>query len=153
MTATSRGLIVRPPWLGRIVLHGKTWEIRGGNTKVRGRIALVWRGLALGEVDVVGSFPLTRALFDAHPELHHVPDWAWVAARYANPHVWLLANPRQVTHPVARKPGQVTWVKIEPLPPPPPPDAHDMMVEYHDLQQAEEEREQNAIEDAWYNQH
>ena len=46
-------------------------------------------------------------------------------------------------------PEQVT-VKIEPLP---PPDAHDMMVEYHDLQQAEEEREQNAIEDAWYNQH
>ena len=23
MAATSRGLIVRPPWLGRIVLHGK----------------------------------------------------------------------------------------------------------------------------------
>ena len=64
-----------------------------------------------------------------------------------------MANPRQVTHPVARKPGQVTWVKIEPLPPPPPPDAHDMMVQYHDLQQAEEERQQNAIEDAWYNQH
>jgi len=46
-------------------------------------------------------------------------------------------------------PEQVT-VKIEPLP---PPDAHDSMVESHDLQQAEEEREQNAIEDAWYNQH
>jgi hypothetical protein len=46
-------------------------------------------------------------------------------------------------------PEQVT-VKIEPLP---PPDAHGMMVQYHDLQQAEEEREQNAIEDAWYNQH
>ena len=46
----------------------------------------------------------------------------------------------------------MTWVKIEPLPPP-PPDAHDSMVESHDLQQAEEEREQNAIEDAWYNQH
>jgi len=44
-------------------------------------------------------------------------------------------------------PEQVT-VKIEPLP---PPDAHDSMVEYHDLQQAEEQREQNAIEDAWYN--
>jgi hypothetical protein len=41
-------------------------------------------------------------------------------------------------------------VKIKPLP---PPDAHDSMVEYHDLQQAEDEREQNAIEDAWYNQH
>ena len=114
MAATSRGLIVRPPWLGRIVLHGKTWEIRGGNTKVRGRIALVWQGLALGEVDVVGSFPLTRALFDAHPELHHVPDWGWVAGRYANPHVWLLANPQQAmpAREVVRKPGQVTWVKL-----------------------------------------
>ena len=113
-TTTSCGLIVRPPWLARILRHGKTWEIRGGNTKTRGRIALVWQRQVLGEVDVVGSFPLTRAPFDAHPELHHVPDWAWVAGRYANPHVWLLANPRQAhpARPVARKPGQVTWVKI-----------------------------------------
>ena len=114
-TRTSRGLIVRPPWLTRILQGGKTWEIRGGDTKTRGRIALVWQALALGEVDVVGSFPLTRALFDAHPELHHVPDWAWVADRYATPHVWLLANPRQVhpPRPVVRKPGQVIWVKMD----------------------------------------
>jgi len=113
-STATRGLVVRPHWLNCILQHGKTWEIRGGNTKTRGRIALVYKKQALGEVDVVGSFPLTKELFDAHPELHHVPDWGWVAGRYANPHVWLLANPQQAmpAREVVRKPGQVTWVKL-----------------------------------------
>ena len=101
-------------WLTRILLHGKTWEIRSRNTKTRGRIALVFKKQALGEVDVVDSFPLTEELFHANMGLHQVPGWEWVTKRYTRPHVWVLANPQQ-TEParqVVRTPGQVTWVKI-----------------------------------------
>ena len=101
-------------WLNRILHDAKTWEIRSRNTKTRGRIALVFKKRALGEVDVVDSFPLTQELFHANMGLHQVPGWEWVTERYTRPHVWVLANPQQ-TEParqVVRTPGQVTWVKI-----------------------------------------
>ena len=57
-----RGLLIRSPWIERILKGERTWEIRGANTHIRGAIALIRSGSGLvvgvGDlVDVIG--PLT----------------------------------------------------------------------------------------------
>ena len=55
-----------PSWAYLILHNKKPWEIRGTNTKIRGRIGIIAKssGKIYGEVTLVNSFPLTRELFN-----------------------------------------------------------------------------------------
>jgi hypothetical protein len=50
-----RGLLIRSPWIEEILRGRKTWEIRGSNTNIRGRIGLIrsGSGLVVGTCDLV----------------------------------------------------------------------------------------------------
>ena len=39
-----KALLIKTPWIDKILDGKKTWEIRGSATKIRGRIALVQSG-------------------------------------------------------------------------------------------------------------
>jgi len=59
--AVSKALVVRPPWIEKILRRQKTWELRSRRTKARGPIGLIESrsGMVVGicdVVDVVGRF-------------------------------------------------------------------------------------------------
>jgi hypothetical protein len=68
-----RGLLIKEPWIGKILKGLKKWEIRGSKTNIRGTIALIrsGSGLIVGTcdlVDVKGPLILAemRKNFDKH---------------------------------------------------------------------------------------
>ncbi len=113
-----RGLIIRSPWIEKILAGKKTWEIRGSRTKIRGRIALIraGSGLILGTcdlVDVVGPLSLKELKANASkigsrpidlPGLRYKTTYAWVLGRSTQ-----LKRPKPYEHPS----GAVIWVKLE----------------------------------------
>jgi hypothetical protein len=54
-----KGLIIKSPWIDKILAGEKTWEIRGSNTKIRGKISLIksGSGMILGKADLVDCVP------------------------------------------------------------------------------------------------
>ena len=108
------GLILHHEWCQMILDDGKTWEIRGQNSTIRGRIALIVKDRSYGEVSLVDSMPLDQQAFDANREKHKVASWTWVTDHYKTPHVWILQDVKRYTPPreVTRYPGQVVWVRI-----------------------------------------
>ena len=50
-----RGILIKPPWIEKILSGQKTWEIRGSRTKVRGTIGLIKSksGMVVGVADLV----------------------------------------------------------------------------------------------------
>ena len=58
----KKALILKEPFISYIFEKRKTWEIRGNNTRIRGRIGLIGSGtgMILGECEIINSFgPLT----------------------------------------------------------------------------------------------
>ena len=107
-------LLMQQHWLDRLLHYGKTWEIRGRDTKVRGKIYLARKELIYGETRVVDSFAVTMAelMAPAARMRHHITDLRIVT--YKTPHVWKFAETRIYAHPVTftRKPGQVVWCRV-----------------------------------------
>ena len=113
-----RGLIIRSPWIEKILSGQKTWEIRGSRTAVRGRIALIRSGSGqiVGScelVDVVG--PLTLADFQQNRRRHRVP--AAGHARklpYKNTYAWVLRGAKPLKRPktYGHLRGAVIWVRL-----------------------------------------
>jgi len=115
-----KGLMIRSPWIEKILEGEKTWEVRGSNTKTRGTIALIrsGSGLVVGTcklVDVVG--PLSPSEFKRNTPRHHVK----VRNRgnhlpYKKTYAWVLSDaislkkPRPYKHPR----GAAIWVKLSP---------------------------------------
>lgn len=121
----ERALIIKKHWLDLILSGKKTWEIRGNNTKIRGRIGLVesGSGLVVGECDLTSSFYLrsTRLNPIFHKEgfkgltiLHgiNVEDWD-ATVKYKNPHAWVLENAKRHKSPCpyVHPKGAVIWVR------------------------------------------
>ena len=52
----ERALIIRQPWIGKILDGSKTWEMRGRPTSIRGRIGLIEQGsgMIVGEATLSG---------------------------------------------------------------------------------------------------
>ena len=112
----TRGLILRPVWLDRILAGTKTWEIRGTNTAIRGPIGLIasGSGTIIGLVDLIGTEFLTPAAYLAGFPHHAIPcrpdqplpylyTWAWHVAR-----PWRFPTPIPYHHPQ----GAVRWVRL-----------------------------------------
>ena len=109
-----KGLIIKSPWIELILQGRKTWEIRGSNTSIRGRIALIksGSGLVYGTVDLIDSKPLSLDEYQQATAYHHIQDCS--VAPYNRIHAWVLANPGKWAEPVPyRHPqGAVIWVNI-----------------------------------------
>jgi hypothetical protein len=114
------GLLIRAPWIDKILDGSKTWEIRGSHTYKTGRIALIesGTGTVVGVAELVGAVgPLSlkelsqnrsKAGFDSHEPLFRLP--------YKRTFAWVLRNPRRLRQvvPYNHPSGAVIWVNLKP---------------------------------------
>lgn len=88
------GLIIREPWISKILAGRKVWEIRSRPTNIRGRVKLIrgGSGLVVGTVEVIDCIQLTKRKCFA----------------------WVLRNPVRFIRPQRyRHPnGAVIWVNL-----------------------------------------
>lgn len=115
----TRGLIIRPEPLDKILSGSKTWEMRGRNINIRGPIALIGKGskAIYGVAHVVDSIgPLTRTEMINNQSKHRItpermdhPDVA--NYRYA----WVLSNVRRLEKPIpyVHNGGAVQFVSLD----------------------------------------
>lgn len=110
----SRGLIIRQPWIGKILSGEKLWEMRSTATDICERIALIEQGTSLivGECWITGSVgPLeTEHAMRVTEHLHCVEDYA-LLKKWKYP--WLLSEVKRYEEPIPyiHPRGAVIWVK------------------------------------------
>ena len=110
-----RGLVVKQPWLELILVGKKIWEIRGSNTTIREKIALIQSGTGkiYGTANLVDCIKLTRKEFELARDRHCVPKE--VSLPYKNIYAWVLEDavcldtPKEYKHPQ----GAVIWVALK----------------------------------------
>lgn len=118
-TMPTKGLIIKSPYIDRILAGTKVWEMRSSATRVRGSIALIKKGSGqvVGVANLVGvKGPLTKQdklkTIDKHQisvdrlETGETDKWdtAWVLEN-AQP----LKTPVHYQHPS----GAVIWVNLD----------------------------------------
>src|SRR6266576_1472767 len=98
------GLLIRVPWIDKILDGSKIWEIPGSHTSKLGRIGLIESGtgtvVGIAElVGVVGPLSLKelssnwrKAGFDRNEHLLRLP--------YKQTFAWVLHNPKRLQQPV-----------------------------------------------------
>jgi predicted transcriptional regulator len=112
-----RGLIIRSPYVEWILDGKKTWEIRGSNSHVRGKIALIrsGSGLVVGTcnlVDVMGPLSLLELKQNAAKLGKKRSEIS--ATSYEKTYAWVLSNAKRLKHPrrYKHRPGAIIWVKL-----------------------------------------
>ena len=87
-----RGLVIQREFLDLIFAKKKDWELRGSNSNMRGRIALIESGLGL----LVGQACMIDGKY------------------YEETHAWVLKGARRLKRAVKYKhpTGAVIWVKL-----------------------------------------
>lgn len=116
------GLMIRSPWIEKILSGSKTWEIRGKKTNVRGTIALIRSGTGrvygtCELVDVIGPLSLDEMLDNL--SRHCSPcDELTRGLPYPKTYAWILRNVRPLEKPLSYRhpPGAIIWVKLPDLP-------------------------------------
>jgi hypothetical protein len=108
-------LVVKQPWLDKILAGEKTWEIRSTNSTKRGKIHLALSqggGRILGHCTLVDSFALDRRALAANKVKHRIMDMEMV--KYPNPHAWVLGSAQRYTKPLKYKhpQGAVVWASF-----------------------------------------
>lgn len=112
-----KGLIIKDPWITKILNGEKTWEIRGSNTKHRGRTGLIKSGTGkiYGSADLVDTHLISVSDYDNNRDKHRVDEQGfWGFVHYEKPWAWVFKNPMIYPHPIAydHKQGCVIWVKL-----------------------------------------
>jgi hypothetical protein len=112
-----KGLIVKSPWIDKILSGEKSWEIRGSNTKVRGTVCLIKSGTGkiYGTVDIIDSHPVSKLDLVFNRDKHCITDLLTV--EYEKPNAWIMKNPVKFDNPISyRHPqGAVIWVNLLPI--------------------------------------
>jgi predicted transcriptional regulator len=107
--------MVKRQWADTILSGGKTWEVRGCRTTVRGRIHLAQAGSGtlVGEVRITDCFPVTMATLARRAKEHRITSVRCVVAKYKRMYAWVLADAMRYSSPIAYRhpPGAVTWVR------------------------------------------
>ena len=116
--AEVTGLVIRSPWIEKILSGEKTWEVRSSRVNMRGPIALIKSktGSIFGTcriVDCIGPLSLTQML--ANEEKHRVSET--MLSTYCRPgqsYAWVLADASPFPQPIPyRHPaGAVIWVRL-----------------------------------------
>jgi hypothetical protein len=109
-----KGLIVKKGWLDLILSGDKPWEIRGSDTRIRGRICLIESGTGLikGFATLVSSFELSRDALFQNKYRHRIEDLSIV--KYKKPHAWRLSDAERLDKfiPYKHPQGAVVWVNL-----------------------------------------
>ncbi|WP_408628958.1 ASCH domain-containing protein [Anaeromyxobacter terrae] len=114
--AISRGLIILPGPLDKILAGTKTLEIRSRATAVRGPVALIesGSGTIVGTCTITGCVgPLTRA--DCQRNARRA-GFSRGTAPAPGSYAWIVSSARRLRAPVAyRHPrGAIIWVRLTP---------------------------------------
>ena len=111
-----KGLVIKSPWIDLIFKGEKTWEIRGSNTKIRGKIALIKSGTGMiyGTAELVDCKKLSLKEYQASKNYHCIPEEVTANAPYKTIHAWVLQNPVLYDKPQPYKhpQGAVIWVNL-----------------------------------------
>lgn len=109
-----KGLVVKEPWIDKILDGDKTWEIRGSNTKVRGTIALIKSGTGMiyGTVEIIDSHFIGPFDIVCNKDKHCIQNVTII--NYDYPHAWVLRNPVKYDKPIPynHPQGAVIWVNL-----------------------------------------
>lgn len=115
----ERAVLIRSPFVEQILDGGKTWELPGSATKIRGRIGLIrsTSGLVVGScelVDVVGPLSLTELRRHACKAGARPSEFA--SLPYQHTFAWVLRDAKPFRPPVPyRHPsGAIIWVRLTP---------------------------------------
>ena len=113
-----RALLIRHPWIDKILDGEKTWEIRGSKTAVRQTIALVpsGSGTVIGVCDVVGCVgPLTAEAYRKNAKKAGMRPSEANLGWYRRTYAWVLEKPRYLKRPVPYQhpQGAVIWVCLD----------------------------------------
>lgn len=110
-----KGLIVKEPWITKILQGDKTWEIRSSSTNIRGVIYLIASGTGkvFGSVCLEDSIEVGIPTLEENKDKHCIEDLSIV--KYARPHAWIISNPKIFKTPIPYKhpQGAVIWVNID----------------------------------------
>ena len=115
-----KGLLIKQPWIDKILAGSKTWEIRGSSTKVRGPIALIesGTGTVVGVCEIEGvEGPLTITRLRRSKSKHSVPASRFrEGPPYPKTNAWVLRDARRLAKPVPYEHplGAVIWVNLKP---------------------------------------
>ncbi len=109
-----KGLLIKKPWIDYILSGQKTWEIRGGNTHIRGEIELIQSGsgLVVGKCKLVNCIELSLTDYQNNESKHCIKDTSTLP--YKKTFAWVLtdaecyATPRTYKHPN----GAIIWVNL-----------------------------------------
>lgn len=109
-----KGLIIKDPWITKILNGEKVWEIRGSNTKIRGTISLIKSGTGMiyGTVNIVDSMEIISiGMWDRNINNHCVEI---LPKEYKRCYAWVLENPMKYVKaiPYKHKPGCVIWINL-----------------------------------------
>lgn len=111
-----KGLIVKSPWIEKILSGEKTWEIRGRKTNIRGTVALIKSGTGMiyGTVDVLDCKELTIEEYRDKQEFHRIPHDMFPSLPYPKTYAWIFSNPVIFDNPkpYAHPQGAVIWVNL-----------------------------------------
>lgn len=111
-----KGLIVREPWIHWLLDGSKDWEIRGRNTTIRGRIAVILAGsgLVLGTIELVDCLALTPEAYYGGESHHRIPQSPSQSLPYVQPYAWVMSRPHRwaTPQPYQHPRGAVIWVKL-----------------------------------------
>ena len=113
-----KALIIREPWIGKILAGEKTWELRGSETTIRGLIGLIQSGtgtvVGTCEIEsVVG--PLSLNQLKRNTRKHAVPARSFdQGSRYKNTYAWVIKSARPLPRSVkyVHPQGAVIWVNL-----------------------------------------
>jgi hypothetical protein len=114
---SMKGLIIKEPWIDLILDGKKPWEIRGSNTKIRGKICLIksGSGLIVGECEIVNSKLVSHESLIQNQDKHCIDIKHWSQIPYRKPHAWVMQNPVRYKEPIPYKhpQGAVIWVNLD----------------------------------------
>ena len=113
-----RALIIKKPWLDKILAGMKTWEIRGSRTNIRGTIGLIESrsGTVVGLCEVIDCIgPLTAEEYRRDARRAGMLPAEANLGGYKNTFAWVLENSRRFKTPLLyRHPsGAVIWVALD----------------------------------------
>lgn len=72
-----KALVIRSPWVEKILAGSKTWELRKKPTRIRGPIAIIrgGSGLVVGTAEITDCIgPMSRDELRQQFEKHQAPD-------------------------------------------------------------------------------
>ncbi|NOQ17590.1 MAG: ASCH domain-containing protein [Methyloprofundus sp.] len=115
----SKGLIIKSPYIDRILAGTKTWEMRSSSTKIRGPIALIKQGT--GEIIGVANLVDVKGPLDAQDKREAIDKHQISIDRLESGETdkwhtaWVLGNAQPLIMPVRYQHpnGAVIWVNLE----------------------------------------